>query len=74
MMMTMSVNGSGMSLCADFNFSGTSVSCRTGLEFTGLEFLRERKSGAAREKNQAYNDTRPPDIRLPVCGGTAKPA
>jgi hypothetical protein len=77
MMMTMTMPGSGMSLCAGFSLSGTSVSfvsCRTGLEFTGLEFLRERKFCAAAEKKQANNYTRAPDMGWPVCGCTAKTA
>jgi hypothetical protein len=59
MMMTMTVNGSCVSLCADYSLSGTSVSCRTHLEFTVLEFLRERKFCAAAEKNQTNDYTRP---------------
>jgi hypothetical protein len=77
MMMTMmTVNGSGMSLSAGFGFSGTSVSFvsgRTGLEFTGRKFLRERKFCAAGEKKQANNYTRAPDMGWPVCEGSAKP-
>jgi hypothetical protein len=49
-MVTMTVAGSCVSLCADFSFSGTGVSfvsCRTHLEFTVLEFLGERKFCAA---------------------------
>jgi hypothetical protein len=62
MMMTMTVNGSCVCLYADLSFSGTGVSfvsCRTHLEFTGLEFLRERKFCAAAEKNQTNDRTRP---------------
>ena len=64
MMMTTTVSGgvSGccVSLCAGYGFSGTSVcfvSCRTGLKFTRLEFLRERKFAAAGENNQADDYT-----------------
>ena len=66
MMMTTTVSGgvSGccVSLCAGYGFSGTSVcfvSCRTGLKFTRLEFLRERKFCAAGEKKQTNDYTRP---------------
>jgi hypothetical protein len=75
-MMTMTVTGSCVSVCAGFCFSGTSVSFvsgRTGLEFTGREFLRERKFCAAGEKKQANNYTRAPDMSWPVCEGAAKP-
>jgi hypothetical protein len=59
MMMTVAVSGSCVSLCADYSLSGTSVSCRTHLEFTVLEFLGERKFCAAAEKKQADDDTNP---------------
>jgi hypothetical protein len=65
MMTTMSVSGSCVSVCAGFCFSGGSmsfVSCRTGLEFTRLEFLRERKFCAAGEKKQADDCTSAHDI------------
>jgi hypothetical protein len=65
MMVTMTVTGSCVSICAGFGFSGTGVcfvSCRTGLKFTRLEFLRERKFCAAGEKKQANDDTSAPDM------------
>jgi hypothetical protein len=57
MMMTVAVTGSCVSLCAGFSFSGISMSCRTGPQFTGLEFLRERKFCAAGEKKQTNDYT-----------------
>jgi hypothetical protein len=77
MMMTMTVTGSCVSLCAHFSSSGRSVSFvswRTGLEVTVLEFLRERNFCAADEKKQAYDDTNAHDIGRRVYSGTAKPA
>jgi hypothetical protein len=80
MMMTTTVSGgvSGccVSLCAGYGFSGTSVCfvfCRTGLKFTRLEFLRERKFCAADEKKQANDDASAPAMGRPVCGGAVKP-
>jgi hypothetical protein len=68
-MMMMTVTGSCVSFCMGVSVSGTSVSrvsCvsrLTVLELTSLEFLGERKFGAAGEKKQTNEYAQPRPTR-----------
>jgi hypothetical protein len=46
----MRVGGCCVSLCVRSGYSGTSVSCLTGLKFTALELFGKRRFCAAGEK------------------------